>query len=96
MREEIERAFGCPVLNRYGSREVANVAAERVPGRGLEIFTYTHLLEVVDADGRPCGPGEEGDILVTCLANYAMPIIRYRIGDRAVVGDLALEPVASV
>ncbi len=96
MREEIERAFGCPVLNRYGSREVANVAAERTAGIGLDVFTYTNLVEVVDAEGRHCQPGEEGDILVTCLANYAMPIIRYRIGDRGVVGALVSAPTPSV
>jgi phenylacetate-CoA ligase len=96
IREEIERAFGCPALNRYGSREVANVAGERVAGAGLEVFTYTHLVEVVDEQGQPCGLGEEGDLLVTCLTNYAMPIIRYRIGDRAVVGAAVSTPTPSV
>jgi len=96
IREEIERAFGCPALNRYGSREVGDIAGERVAGAGLEVFAYTHLVEVVDEQGQPCGPGEEGDLLVTCLTNYAMPIIRYRIGDRAVVGAAVSIPTPSV
>jgi phenylacetate-CoA ligase len=96
IRDEIERAFGCPALNRYGSREVGSIAAERTAGAGLEVFSYTHLVEVVDDDGRPCGPGEEGNVLVTCLTNFAMPIIRYRIGDRALVGDVAPTQVRSV
>ena len=96
MREEIARAFGCPTLNRYGSREVGDIAGERVAGAGLEVFIYSHLFEVVDEEGQPCGPGEEGDVLVTCLTNYAMPIIRYRIGDRAVVGAEVSIPAASV
>lgn len=86
MREEVRRAFGCEILNRYGSREVGDCAGERIPGGGLEVFGYTHLLEVVNQDGEACREGEEGDVLVTCLTNYAMPLIRYRIGDRAVVG----------
>jgi phenylacetate-CoA ligase len=96
IRDEIERAFGCPTLNRYGSREVGTIAAERTAGAGLEVFSYTHLVEVVDDDGQPCGPGEEGHLLVTCLTNFAMPIIRYRIGDRALVGDVAPTSIQSV
>lgn len=96
IREEVERAFGCPVLNRYGSREVGSFAGERPGAKGLEVFGYTHWVEVVDADGEPCRPGEEGDVLVTCLTNLAMPIIRYRIGDRAVVGAMVSDPTPSV
>lgn len=96
IRDEIQRAFGCPALNRYGSREVGSFAGERVAGAGLEVFSYTHLVEVVDEEGRPCQPGEEGDVLVTCLTNHAMPVIRYRIGDRAVVGSAAAIPTPSV
>ncbi|MCA0417816.1 MAG: hypothetical protein LCH80_03735 [Proteobacteria bacterium] len=86
MREEISRAFGCPTLNRYGCREVGDIAGERTANGGLEVFDYCNLVEVVKADGQPCQEGEEGDVLVTNLTNFAMPLIRYRIGDRAVVG----------
>jgi len=96
IREEVTRAFNCPVLNRYGSREVGSFAGEREAGAGLEVFAYTHFVEVVSDTGEPCGPGEEGDVLVTCLTNYAMPIIRYRIGDRAVVGAAISTPTPSV
>jgi phenylacetate-CoA ligase len=96
IRREVEQAFGCPTLDRYGSREVGTIAAERSAGAGLDVFSYTHLVEVVDDDGLPCRPGEEGHILVTCLTNYAMPIIRYRIGDRALVGDVDPSTIHSV
>ncbi|MEH3144377.1 MAG: hypothetical protein PGN34_03285 [Methylobacterium frigidaeris] len=96
IRAEVERAFGCPVLNRYGSREVGSFAGERTSGGGLDVFGYTHWVEVVNAQGEPCGPDEEGDVLVTCLTNYAMPVIRYRIGDRAVVGSTVASPTPSV
>jgi phenylacetate-CoA ligase len=86
MRERIESAFGTEVFDRYGTREVGNVAAECDRHEGLHVFGETTIVEVVDEDGRAVGEGEEGEILVTNLHNYTMPLIRYRIGDRAVRG----------
>jgi phenylacetate-coenzyme A ligase PaaK-like adenylate-forming protein len=45
-------------------------------------FSETHLIEVVDEDGRNVAAGEYGDLLVTVLDNRAAPLIRYRVGDR--------------
>ena len=86
MRERIEAAFGARVFDRYGTREVGGIAAECEKHEGLHVFGETNLVEVVDAEGRAVGEGEEGEILVTNLHNYTMPLIRYRIGDRAVRG----------
>ena len=84
MREQIERAFGCRVFDRYGSREIGDMAGECGHGTGLHILPWCCYLEVLDHDDVPVGPGVEGDIVVTGLTNRAMPLIRYRIGDRAV------------
>jgi phenylacetate-CoA ligase len=43
-------------------------------------------LETVRADDTPCADGEEGRILVTTMANGAMPLLRYDIGDIGVLG----------
>jgi phenylacetate-coenzyme A ligase PaaK-like adenylate-forming protein len=40
------------------------------------------LVEVLQ-DGRPAEPGERGEVVLTNLHAYAMPFIRYRIGDIA-------------
>jgi phenylacetate-CoA ligase len=45
------------------------------------------LIEIVDEEGRACGPGETGRIVITGLSNFAMPLIRYDTGDLAEVGD---------
>lgn len=84
MRGKIQQIFNAEVFDRYGSREVGNMAAECERHEGLHIFGETTVVEVVDAAGQPVAPGTEGDVLVTCLTNYTMPLIRYRIGDRAV------------
>jgi len=87
MRQKIESVLGSPVFDRYGTREVGNVAAECERHSGLHVFTETTVVEIVDADNCEVDVGEEGEILVTNLWNFTMPLIRYRIGDRAVRGD---------
>lgn len=86
MRDRLESVIGAPVFDRYGTREVGGIASECDRHSGLHVFGETMLVEVVGDDGRPARQGDEGDVLVTSLWNYTMPLIRYRIGDRAVVG----------
>jgi len=82
MREHIETVFDCRVQNRYGSREFGDIACECPERSGLHVSTPTHYIEVVDPDtGELLEPGETGEIVVTSLTNYAMPLIRYPVGD---------------
>ena len=82
MRETIQTAFGCPVYNLYGAVETGRVAVECHRGK-LHVFTFAHVVEVLDDEGLPTRPGEVGRIVVTPLHNLAMPLIRYDIGDLA-------------
>jgi phenylacetate-CoA ligase len=86
MREVIESSFGTAVNNFYGSREAPFLAAECQEG-SMHIFSFLHLLEVLDARGRPARSGQEGKVVVTTLYNYSMPLVRYEIGDMAIQGD---------
>ncbi len=86
MREQVSRVFGASVFDRYGSREAGSMAGECEQHNGLHIFGETTYIEVVDEYMNEVAEGEEGEILVTNLVNYSMPLIRYRIGDRAVRG----------
>ena len=83
MRAEIEEVFSAPVYNRYGSRECGDIAAECPQARTLHVFPWTCYLEIIDENGHVLPPGEEGEVVVTLLTNRSMPLIRYRIGDRA-------------
>lgn len=83
MRELLERVFRCPVFNRYGSREIGAIACECEDHHGLHVSPLTHYVEILRPDGSTASPGEQGELVITCLHNYAMPLIRYRIGDRA-------------
>lgn len=79
-RRTIERVFGCPVFNRYGSRETSIISSECEAHEGLHLCAETLVVEFVRG-GRPAAPGETGRIVVTDLDNPAMPFIRYEIGD---------------
>jgi phenylacetate-coenzyme A ligase PaaK-like adenylate-forming protein len=83
MRERIERFFGCRVYDQYGSREVGDIACQCGHGDDLHVLPWTNYVEVVDREGRAVAGGEEGRVIVTSLTNFAMPLIRYEVGDRA-------------
>jgi phenylacetate-CoA ligase len=89
MREKISRVFGCEVYNLYGSREVSDIAWERPGMSGLWVAPWGNFVEILDDNAQPVEPGAEGNIVVTCLMNHAMPLIRYWIGDR---GALLSDP----
>lgn len=89
MARRIEAAFGAPVEQNYGLTEVGFVAVKCREGGRYHAHDEYVVVEIVDEDGQPVGPGETGRVLVTCLANLAMPLIRYDTGDlaTAVSGD---------
>jgi phenylacetate-CoA ligase len=65
----------------YGSREFMNIGMECGRHNGYHLHTDNLLVEVIDDDGRPVEPGEQGRLVVTDLRNRATPFIRYEIGD---------------
>lgn len=83
-RDVIQKIFGCPVFNRYGSREIGNVASECEKHEGLHLSSFTHYVEILNDKLKPCKEGELGELYITLLTNYTMPLIRYKIGDMAV------------
>ncbi len=86
-RSVIERVFGVLVEDMYSAAEVSMIAVQcpDVP-EVYHVQSENVLMEVVDDDGAPCKVGQTGRILVTDLHNFAMPFIRYEIGDLAEFG----------
>ncbi len=82
-RTMIEKAFGCPVTNRYGCEEVSLIASQCERHRGLHVNADCIYLEIIDEHGAACPPGQPGRIVVTDLTNRAMPFFRYEVGDMA-------------
>jgi len=79
-REHITKAFGVMPYDRYAARECGNIAWECDEHNGYHINIDTLVVEFV-RNGKSAMPGESGDIVVSNLHSYAMPFIRYKIGD---------------
>lgn len=84
-RDKIEKTFGVKVYNFYGSRETSAIAGECDCGL-MHKFTFNQFTEVLDENNQPTPEGLMGRVIVTTLHNFSMPLIRFEIGDTAVVG----------
>jgi phenylacetate-CoA ligase len=80
MRQRLYSAFGVEPLQTYASHEFPLLGWECRQTGEMHICDDAVLVEVIKG-GRPAGPGEEGEVIVTNLHAYAMPFIRYRLAD---------------
>ncbi len=74
-RKILRRVFGVPVFNLYGATETGHLLMENENGE-MKACLENVFYEIVE-------PGERGvgDLVVTTLTNYFMPLVRYRVGD---------------
>ena len=82
----IERVFGCKVWWNYHNRENGTFASECSEHNGYHLFSQNFVFEFI-REGQKVALGETGSIVVTDLTNYAMPFIRYEVGDMGVPSD---------
>ena len=82
-RRLIEKVFHTEVYDTYGAAEGLMIAAE-CEKHNYHIATPHVLVEILDKDGQEVREGEIGEVFVTSLTNYLMPLIRYKVGDLAV------------
>jgi phenylacetate-CoA ligase len=80
-RRFIESYFNCPVTDRYGCEEVGLIAAECSQHRGLHVNDDHLVVEIVGAHREASEEAGVGEIVVTDLNNFGMPLIRYAVGD---------------
>lgn len=85
-RQIIAEAFECEVFDKYGSREFSGIAYECEAHDGHHVVAESYIVENLK-DGAPAKPGELGEVVITDLNNFCMPLIRYRVGDLAVAMD---------
>lgn len=86
-REFIESFFGSRLFSWYGHSETTILAGECELGTHYHVFPEYGLAEVVKEDGSAAEKEDEmGELIGTSLYNFAMPLIRYRTDDWAVIG----------
>ena len=85
-RRRIGDAFQAPVYDQYGCNDGGVLAQTCDRGR-FHIAENVSIVELLDNNDHRVQPGEEGDVVVTNLHACVLPFLRYRIGDRAVLGS---------
>jgi phenylacetate-CoA ligase len=82
----IENVFCCKVWWNYHNRENGTFGSECSEHDGYHLFAQNFVFEFTNNGGR-VAPGEKGAIVITDLTNYAMPFIRYEVGDVGIPSD---------
>lgn len=83
VREKLEKAFGCSVMDQYGCCEMGNIAVQKINENCLTVNNDYVWVDIVDADGKSVKKQELGDVCITDLNTFDFPLIKYRLGDRS-------------
>ena len=83
--QELESAWGCKVFNHYGMTEMGlGVGLECEGFCGYHLREADLYIEIIDpSSGLPVVDGHLGEVVFTTLTRSAMPLVRYRTGDRS-------------
>jgi phenylacetate-CoA ligase len=85
LRRTIEAGFRAPVFDVYGCHELNLLGWQCTASGAMHVSDDAVVVELL-VDGRPAREGETGEVVVTSLHHYAMPLIRYHLGDLATRG----------
>lgn len=86
MRKIIERVYDCKTFDGYSGSEACGLITETKEGE-LLVSPDVGIMEFIKEDDSYAQNGEEGEIVSTGFLNYDQPLIRYRIGDRALLSQ---------
>jgi phenylacetate-CoA ligase len=87
VRELCRQAWAVPVTDVYSAEEVGYIALQCPQHEHYHTLEEGVLVEILDEQDKPCAPGQLGRVVVTSLHNFAMPLIRYELGDYAELGE---------
>ncbi len=90
-KERMEERWGATVYDHAGATEAGawGYSTDSTDELGLYLNEAFFLIEILDEDGNPVEPGEQGEIVITPLDRKAQPYIRFRLRDKI---DLAESP----
>lgn len=87
LRELAREYWSVPLIDIYSCAEFGALALQCPEYDHYHVQSESAYVEVLADDGTPCAPGETGRVIVTTLQNFAMPLVRYEMGDYAEVGE---------
>ncbi len=86
LRRLCHDVFGVRIVANYSAAETGYIALQCPDHDHYHVQSEVIFVEVLNDAGSPCAPGEIGRVVVTPLHNFAMPLLRYELGDEAEVG----------
>ncbi|MGP1678943.1 MAG: phenylacetate--CoA ligase family protein, partial [Burkholderiales bacterium] len=86
-RAAVRRAWDVALVDLYTAEEVGYIALQCPQHEHYHVQSENLMVEILDEAGRPCAPGAIGRVVVTTLHNFAMPLLRYALGDYAEAGE---------
>jgi phenylacetate-CoA ligase len=86
-RPVVEEAFGCPVVDQYGCAEMATFVAQDTSDGLYRVHPEHGIIEILDRHGESVSPHDTGEAICTGFINRAMPLLRYRLGDRLTAAE---------
>ena len=86
-RAAVRQAWDVALVDLYTAEEVGYIALQCPQHEHYHAQCESLIVEILDEAGRPCEPGQIGRVVVTTLHNFAMPLIRYALGDYAEAGE---------
>jgi len=87
LRELCKKVWNVPLIDVYTTIELGYLALQCPEHNHYHVQSEGVFLEVLDDNGKACLSGEIGKVVVTSLHNFATPLIRYEVGDYALVGE---------
>ena len=86
-RKRIEDNTGINAYDIYGTSEISGpLFTECYEKKGIHVWGDMFLTEVIDPKtGEHVPDGERGELVFTTLHKFALPLIRYRIGDLSIM-----------
>jgi phenylacetate-CoA ligase len=86
-RRFIEKVFDAPFYDQYAIVELDRIAWQCTARMQYHIDADSTIMQFLDEKGEEVSPGERGEIVCTSLFSYAMPFIRYAVGDIGIASD---------
>jgi len=87
LRELARELWNLPLIDIYSCGEFGTLALQCPEHEHYHLQSESAYVEILRADGTPCAAGETGRVVVSTLHNFAMPLIRYEMGDYAEAGS---------